>query len=189
MQPVRPLVITSKTRADVILSLTAASVCGTGPHIAGLLLTDSTAAIGWDTLARYPCTFFFCDYHTLHLAHPPLLCTRLAIARGRWQAGDARGRAAASASGSHTFLAVHHNLVGDRRLPPAGGRLEGLCHCRAPVTAMQSPSRWPSNWWPVGGPSPVASRGDCGLQGVWRSLLPAQRGGPRIHRLPPAASS
>ena len=45
-QAVRPLVITSKTRADVILSLTAAHVCGTGPHIAGLLLTDSTAAFG-----------------------------------------------------------------------------------------------------------------------------------------------
>ncbi|GAB4821111.1 hypothetical protein N2152v2_008157 [Parachlorella kessleri] len=46
LHPVRPLVITSKTRADVILSLTAAHVCGTGPHIAGLLLTDSTAAFG-----------------------------------------------------------------------------------------------------------------------------------------------
>ena len=45
-QPVRPLVITSKARADAILSLTAAHVCGTGPHIAGLLLTDAAATIG-----------------------------------------------------------------------------------------------------------------------------------------------
>lgn len=43
---VRPLVITSKARADVILSLTAAHVCGTGPHVSGLLLTDAPTTMG-----------------------------------------------------------------------------------------------------------------------------------------------
>ncbi|KAI3427945.1 hypothetical protein D9Q98_006335 [Chlorella vulgaris] len=37
----RPLVLTTKDRADVLLSLTAAHVTGTGPHVAGIILTDS----------------------------------------------------------------------------------------------------------------------------------------------------
>lgn len=46
LPPMRPLVVTSKSRVDAILSLTAAHVCGTGPHVAGILLTDADTVIG-----------------------------------------------------------------------------------------------------------------------------------------------
>ena len=42
----RPLVLTSKGRADVLLSLTAAHVTGTGPHVAGIILTDAGRTVG-----------------------------------------------------------------------------------------------------------------------------------------------
>jgi BioD-like phosphotransacetylase family protein len=44
--PSRPLVLTSKSRADVLLSLTAAHVTGTGPHVAGIILTDAKESVG-----------------------------------------------------------------------------------------------------------------------------------------------
>jgi BioD-like phosphotransacetylase family protein len=39
--PARPLVLTTKDRADALLSLAAAHACGTGPNIAGLVLCDA----------------------------------------------------------------------------------------------------------------------------------------------------
>jgi BioD-like phosphotransacetylase family protein len=39
--PARPLVLTTKDRADALLSLAAAHTCGTGPNVAGLLLADA----------------------------------------------------------------------------------------------------------------------------------------------------
>lgn len=42
----RPLVITSKERADVVLSLAAAHVCGGGPNISALLLTNGSGPSG-----------------------------------------------------------------------------------------------------------------------------------------------
>jgi BioD-like phosphotransacetylase family protein len=42
----RPLVLTAKGRADVLLSLTAAHVTGTGPHVAGIILTDAGRTVG-----------------------------------------------------------------------------------------------------------------------------------------------
>ena len=42
----RPLVLTAKGRADVLLSLAAANVTGTGPHVAGIVLTDAGRAVG-----------------------------------------------------------------------------------------------------------------------------------------------
>jgi hypothetical protein len=35
------------TRADVLLSLAAAHVTGTGPHVAGIVLTDAERGVGW----------------------------------------------------------------------------------------------------------------------------------------------
>ena len=42
----RPLVLTAKGRADVLLSLAAANVTGTGPHVAGIILTDAGRTVG-----------------------------------------------------------------------------------------------------------------------------------------------
>lgn len=39
--PLRPLVITTKDRSDVLLSLLAAHTCRTGPHVGGLILADA----------------------------------------------------------------------------------------------------------------------------------------------------
>ncbi|EFN58138.1 hypothetical protein CHLNCDRAFT_141896 [Chlorella variabilis] len=44
--PIRPLVLTSKDRADVLLSLAAAHVTGMGPHVAGIVLTDAERGVG-----------------------------------------------------------------------------------------------------------------------------------------------
>ena len=45
--PLRPLVLTAKSRADVVLALAAAHVTGTGPHVAGIILTDSATSVRW----------------------------------------------------------------------------------------------------------------------------------------------